>query len=309
MTRAPVSLNVLTYNEDVHVLHTLENVKDWIGEIIIVDSSSTDKTLEICRQYTDKIYQHPFENQAAQFNWALDHLPIGHDWVMRLDADELVTPALAMEICRVVPTLPDDVSGIYLKRRIHFMGRWMRHGGLYPMWFLRIFRKEQGRYEEITEEHIVLRRGRAIRLENDFIDENRKGLTFWTDKHNHWAIGEMLDLMALRGWGSLPQETVSPALFATQERRRRWLKRNVYARAPLFGRAFAYAFYRYVLRGGFLDGREGLIFHFLQGCWYRFFVDAKIYEARRFGLREAETARGYSASKPWATRTDENAGG
>lgn len=296
--RAPLTLIVLTYNEEVNIAHTLDSVKDWVGEIIITDSFSDDKTLEICRPYTDKIYQHPFENQAKQFNWALDHAPISFPWIMRLDADERVTPALAREICDVLPTLPADVTGIYLRRRVHFMGRWMRHGGLYPMWFLRVFRSGHGRYEEITEEHIVLDGGRTIRLEHDFIDENRKGLTFWTDKHNHWAIGEMLDLMALGGRGTLPAQTVAPALFSTQERRR-WLKTHLYARAPLFLRAFAYAFYRYVLRLGFLDGREGLVFHFLQGCWYRFFVDAKIYEARRFGLRRAEQARGYSGSKPW----------
>src|SRR5215470_14159574 len=97
--RAPVSLIILTYNEEVNIGHTLESVKDWVGEIIIVDSYSTDKTLEICRNYTDKIYQHPFQNQAQQFNWALDNVPIAHEWVMRLDSDEMVTPELARELC------------------------------------------------------------------------------------------------------------------------------------------------------------------------------------------------------------------
>jgi len=297
--KTSISLIILTYNEEVHIEHCLKSVCDWIGEIIIVDSYSKDRTLEICRRFTDKIYQHPFENQAKQFNWALDNVPIQYDWIMRLDSDEMVTPELAEEICMVLPNLPPDVTGIYIKRRVYFMGRWMRHGDYYPVWFLRIFRKGKGRYEEITEEHIVLSEGRTIRLENDFIDYNRKGLTFWTDKHNNWAIGEMLDTMSAMGYGRLPSNTVQPSLFGSQEKRKRWLKLNVYARFPLFLRAFLYFFYRYFLRLGFLDGVEGLIFHFLQGCWYSFYVDAKIYEAKKFGIRQAERVIEYSGSKPW----------
>lgn len=297
--RAPVSLIILTFNEELNIEHTLESVKDWVGEIIIVDSFSTDRTLEICRRYTDKIYQHAFENQAKQFNWALDHVPLACEWVLRLDSDERVTPELAAEIRQTVPTLPGEVTGVYLKRRVHFLGRWIKHGDYYPMWFLRLFRKGQGRYEEITEEHIVLSRGRAVRLRHDFIDDNRKGLSFWTDKHAHWAIGEMLDVLSMMGQGKLPASTVRPAFFGTQEQRRRWLKTRVYARMPLFLRSFVFFFYRYFVRLGFLDGIEGLIFHFLQGCWYRFYVDAKIYEAKKFGIRRAEKARGYSSSKPW----------
>lgn len=309
---APVSLIVLTYNEEVNVEHCLKSVCDWVGEIIIVDSFSTDKTLEICRKYTAKIYQHPFENQAKQFNWALDDVPIAYDWVMRLDADEMVTPELAGEIKRTLDgeearrrggwearRLGSDVTGMYLKRRVYFMGRWMKHGDYYPMWFLRIFRKGKGRYEEITEEHIVLSEGRAVRLKHDFIDYNRKGLSFWVDKHNHWSIGEMLDTMAIMGDGHLPPGTVKPSLFGSQVQRTRWLKKNLYGRCPLFIRAFLYFFYRYILRFGFLDRKEGLIFHFLQGCWYRFLVDAKIYEARKFGLQSAETKREYTGTKPW----------
>lgn len=332
-SKAPVSLIILTYNEEVNIGHTLESVKGWVGEIIIVDSYSTDETLEICRKYTDKIYQHPFQNQAQQFNWALDNVPIAYEWVMRLDSDEMVTPELARELCEFFTTTNreikhkaldaearvvrsneleagseglgingrglDGITGIYLKRRVYFMGRWMKHGDYYPMWFLRLFHKGKGRYEEITEEHIVLSEGRAIRLKNDFIDYNRKGLTFWVDKHNNWSIGEMLDTMAAMGEAQMPDGTVKPSLFGTQEQRTRWLKTKIYARAPLFLRALLYFSYRYVLRLGFLDGTEGLVFHFMQGFWYRFLVDAKIYEAKKFGLQMAQTKREYTGTKPW----------
>jgi glycosyltransferase involved in cell wall biosynthesis len=297
--KTPISLIVLTYNEEINIEHTLESVKDWVGEIIIVDSFSTDRTLEICKKYTEKIYQHPFENQAKQFNWALDNVPIAQEWILRLDSDEMITPELASELSEALPTLPADVTGLYMKRRVYFMGRWMKHGDYYPMWFLRIFRKGRGRYEEVTEEHIVLSEGRSIRLKNDFIDYNRKGLTFWVDKHNHWAIGEMMDTMAAMGLAKMPKGTVKPSLFGRQEQRTRWLKTRIYARGPLFTRAFLYFVYRYFIRFGFLDGKEGLIFHFMQGFWYRFLVDAKIYEARKFGLHTAQTKREYTGTKPW----------
>lgn len=284
--KAPISLIILTYNEEVNVEHCLKSVCDWVGEIIIVDSFSTDQTLEVCRKYTDRIYQHKFENHGKQVNWALDNLPLTFDWVMQLDSDEVVTPELASELCQTLPTLPQEVTGLYAKRRVYFMGRWIKHGDYYPMWLLRIFRKGKARNEEFEEDRVVLLEGEARYLKHDFIDYNRKGLSFWIDKHNQWATNEMRDLLALF---ANTGEEVSPmsikaSLLASQDRRRRWLKTNLYARAPLFLRAFLYFFYRYFLRLGFLDGKEGLIFHFLQGCWYRFLVDAKIYEARKFGI-------------------------
>jgi len=299
VNKAPISLIILTYNEQENLEHCLKSTCDWVNEILIIDSFSTDATIEIARKYTDKIYQHPFENQAKQFNWALDNVPIASDWILRLDADEVITSELAQEIREVLPTLSQAITGIYFRRRVYFMGRWMKHGGYYPRWFLRLFRKGKGRYEEITEEHIVLSEGKTLRLKHDFIDYNRKGLSFWADKHLHWAIGEMLDTMSQMGHGDLPPNTISPTLLASQEKRIRWLKTNVYCRFPLFLRAFLYFFHRYFVRLGFLDGVEGLIFHFLQGCWYRFYVDAKIYEARKFGITQAERASEYSASKPW----------
>ena len=136
-------------------------------------------------------------------------------------------------------------------------------------------------------------------MKNDFIDYNRKGLTFWVDKHNNWSIGEMFDTMAAAGQARLPDGTVEASLFGKQEQRTRWLKTRLYGRAPLFWRAFLYYVYRYIIRLGFLDGKEGLIFHFLQGFWYRFLVDAKIYEAQKFGLDRAQTKRDYTGTRPW----------
>jgi len=299
--RVPITVILLTYNEEVNVEHCLRSIEGWTGEIIVVDSFSTDRTLDICRRYTDRIYQHPFENHGKQVNWALDCVPISHEWVMQLDADEIVTRELADELCRKLPMTGAEVTGLYAKRRVYFMDRWIRHGDQYPMWLLRIFRRGRARNEEFEEDRVVLLDGRPGYLECDFIDHNRKGLTFWVEKHCRWSSTEARDMLALADGESdtVSPLRINPRLIASQDQRRRWLKKNIYAHLPLFFRAFMYFLYRYVVRLGFMDGHEGLMFHFLQGCWYRFMVDARIHEGRKASNgRPAGEERGPSRSGP-----------
>jgi len=274
----PLAVIILTCNEEANLDTCLRSVMGRAARVLVVDSGSTDRTVEIARRYGAEVWQHPWQTYSSQLNWALDNLPLDTPWVMRLDADERVTPELAAELAGLA-SLPADVEGIYVKRRVYFLGRWIRHGGYYPTWLLRIFRRGRARCEDRwMDEHMVVA-GQVRHLEHDIIDENHKGLRFWTLKHEDYARREALDMM-----GQVPTEqgqVLSASLLSTQDRRRRWLKRNWYARAPLFARAFAYFLYRYFLRLGFLDGPEGLIFHFLQGCWYRFYVDARIYITNR----------------------------
>lgn len=270
---ANCALLVLTCNEEKNLQHCLDSVQGLVREIYVVDSGSTDRTIEIARRFTDNVVQHEFTTQADQFNWALDHLPIESDWVLRLDADEFLLPELRDEISRVLPGLSEDVTGLLMKRRVYFKGRWIRYGGYYPTWLLRLFRRGAGRSESIAmDEHLIVIWGRTARLQHDFVDYNRKSLAFWTAKHMGYAAREASMLMA--------EELSSNDKLSGQAARKRWLKGNVYNRAPLFLRPFAYFTYRYVLRRGFLDGTEGLMFHFFQACWYRFYVDAYVWEAR-----------------------------
>lgn len=296
--KAPVSVILLTYNEELHIKRCLKSC-EFAAEVILVDSYSADRTLEIAKRFNAKIYQHPWETYAKQFNWALETLPLSQPWIMRLDADEIVTPELCDELRRVLAGLPTDVTGLYIKRKVYFMGRWIRHGGYYPTWFLRIWRKGKAKIEERwMDEHVVLFEGRVLKLKNDIEEKNQKSLSWWTDKHKGYALREAKDLLNI-STGNQGEGNIRPALLGSQEAQKRWVKEKLYIRMPPFLRAFAYFFYRYFLRLGFLDGKEGLIFHFLQGCWYRFLVDAKIYEARRLGMKEAEKLRGYFDSKPW----------
>jgi glycosyltransferase involved in cell wall biosynthesis len=287
-----ISVVVLTYNEEANLSTTLKSVEPLDVDIFVVDSGSTDSTREIARSAGAHEYTHPFENYARQLNWALNNLPIRTPWVMRLDADERLTPELARELAAVLPTLTEDVTGLELNRRVYFWGRWIRHGAYYPSWLLRVWRTGIARCEQRwMDEHMVLSHGRVMRLGHDFIDENHKGLTFWTDKHNRYADREVKDLLSLKA-GEAGERPLG------QAGRRRWAKEKLYSRCPLFWRAFAYWFYRYVIRLGFLDGTPGLVFHFLQACWYRMLVDAKLYEFHQVSHAKTPIQNVGSTSRP-----------
>lgn len=279
-----LSVLILTSNEEKNIDKCLESIAPTGAKVYIVDSMSSDRTVEIARSMGANVKQRVWTTYSDQFNWGLDNSGIDSDWVMRMDADEEIMPGLADAIRAFLDNPPADVSGVYIRRRVYFMGQWIRHGGYYPTWLLRIFRNGQGRCESLfMDEHIVVNGGRAISLHEDIIDKNNKDLTFWIDKHNKYASREVKDILR-KEMDSLNRTRGDTVIEATvighQDSFRRWVKDKVYLRMPLFVRPFLYFIYRYFLRLGFLDGTRGLIFHFLQAFWYRFLVDAKLYELR-----------------------------
>lgn len=287
--RSNLTVIVLTYNESRHIRRCLESVRDLAKDIFIVDSFSTDDTVKICEAFGAKTYRNPFVNHAVQFNWALQNCPIETEWVMRLDADEYLLPDLIEELETRLPELSDSVAGIYLKRRVHFQGRWIRHGGYYPTWLLRVWRHGSAVCEaRWMDEHIKLLHGSAVSFTNDFVDDNLHGLTQWTAKHNGYASREVVGLVNVSD-SFQGGEEVSMRFWGSQEQRKRWLKYR-YARLPLLVRPILYFIYRYFIKLGFLDGKEGLVWHLLQGFWYRFLVDAKHME-----LQKEMRTKGYDA--------------
>src|SRR3989344_8148813 len=169
-----IGVIILTHNEEIHIERLLKNIADWVSEIFIVDSYSTDKTLEIAKKYRVKIFKHEFINYSKQFNWALDNLPLKSEWVLRFDADEQILPELWQELDEILPNISAEVTGFYIKRRVYFMGCWIKHGDYYPTWLLRLWRRGVGRLEDRQmDEHIILSRGKTLRLKNDFIDDNK----------------------------------------------------------------------------------------------------------------------------------------
>lgn len=271
---SPLNVIILTHQEELNLPHALCSLKGLDCEVFVVDSGSTDRTVEIARSFGAHVVQHAFESQARQLNWALDTLPLTAPWTLRLDADERLTDELATEISRMLKDAPPEVAGYLIKRRFYFWGRWIRFGGYYPTWLLRLWRTGMARSEEVwMDEHMVMTGGSIGRLKHDLIDENHKGLTFWIDKHNRYSDREVMVIDA--GAGESKRRHLGAAVA-----RKRFLKNSLYGRSPLFLRAIGYGMLRYFILLGFLDGKAGFVFHFLQGFWYRLLIDAKIYERR-----------------------------
>lgn len=256
-------------------------MSEFAQSCVVVDSGSRDDTIALAKAAGARVLENPWINYATQFNWALDQLPQGTDWVLRLDADEVITPDLAKEIAQNLHTLPQAIEGVYVSRRMTFLGRRIRWGGVFPIRVLRLFRHTKGRCENRwMDEHIQVS-GDTAEFKGALIDDNTNQLSWWIAKHNDYANREVVDLLNLEH-GFMPLETVARLKGAQQTGVKRWIKEHIYAHLPGGARAFAYFFYRYVIRLGFLDGKEGTAFHVLQGFWYRFLVDAKLFETRKY---------------------------
>jgi len=275
--RVDLTVVILTYNEAIHIERCIGSVKRVATEVLVVDSCSTDGTRGIATRLGARVLQHGWVNYATQLNWALDHGDVRTEWVMRIDADEFLDEQLVDGLRRALTASDDDIGGFEVNRQIRFMGREIRHGGMAPMWVTRCWRNGWARCEaRWMDEHIVLSRGRGARLPGSVVDENMNSLTWWTQKHNQYASREAVDLLD-RKYGLGVTEEVRRGL-NRQAWVKRWLKTQLYFRLPLGVRPWLYFFYRVVLRLGILDGSQGMMFHTLQGLWYRLLVDSKVAE-------------------------------
>lgn len=269
-----LSVIVLTFNAEATIGATLASARRVSDDVHVVDSFSTDRTLEIARAAGAHVVQHEFKDYSAQRNWATDTLPLKHDWELHLDADERLSDEAVAEIeALMAGNVPPDIAGFHIPRLVHFHGRALRHGGMYPIYHLRLFRHGRGRCEARKYDQHFFVDGRTARLAAPMIDDIRVSLTEWTARHNRWADAEVEELLnpgdaVIRGGPGDP--------IAEKRAQRAW-----YYRQPLFLRAFLLFLYRYVFKLGFLDGTEGMIFYVLQTFWFRFLVDAKLYERRK----------------------------
>jgi glycosyltransferase involved in cell wall biosynthesis len=279
---ADLAVVILTLNEEIHIARAIKSVQSVAREIFVIDSYSTDRTVDIARQLGAMVLQNKFLSHSKQFNWALETAPITSAWVMRLDADEYIEPDLVRTIQERLPLLPDEVTGINLKRRHIFMNRWIRHGGRYPLVLLRLWRRGIARIEDRwMDEHVVLSRGRSVTFDGGFSDHNLNDITFFIAKHNRYATLEAIEILDQRHNLFPVRPTLSAASSSMQAAGKRMFKEKLFNRIPYPASVFVYFTYRYVVRLGFLDGIEGLIYHFLQGFWYRFLVGAKVVEYER----------------------------
>lgn len=277
---ADLTIVILTYNETKHLSRCLHSLHNLAKQVLVVDSYSTDDTVNIARAMGARVVQNPWVNYSTQLNWALDNLSIDTEWVMRLDADEVVTTELAVALRFQLLIMPSYVHGVTVNRKIYYLGRWIKHGGIYPLRMLRLWRKGYARCESRwMDEHMLVQQGKVTHINADIADINLNSVTWWTDKHNRYSSREAVDLLLHES------RKTSDSLDASLSRQaliKRWLKIKIYLRMPIGLRAFLYFCYRYFVCLGFLDGKQGLIFHVLQGFWYRFLVDVKVDEVKRY---------------------------
>jgi glycosyltransferase involved in cell wall biosynthesis len=272
---------ILTYNEELNLPACLSSVDGLANTVLVVDSGSTDQTVAIATAYGARILIHPFESHAAQWTWALGQLEPQFEWVLGLDADQRLSPELRSELARIF-SVPDvrlhTCNGFYVKRRQIFRGQWIRCGGYYPKYLLKLFRVRNVRIDarDLVDHHFYVS-GKLSKLCGDLIEDNRKeaDLGFWMSKHIRYAElharEELSRRNAARAW------LIPPKLFGTPDQRVVLLKR-IWYHIPLYVRPCLYFVYRYILRGGFRDGKQGFIFHFMQSFWYRLLVDIRLDE-------------------------------
>lgn len=292
----PLDLTVviLTKNERIHIERVIANVKQLARRVVVVDSLSTDGTQQLARDAGAEVVEIPWRgNQAEQFNHALDTLDIDTEWILRLDADEWLEPELIDEMRRTIPQLPADVSAGLIPLGRCFMGRRLRHGIVNSVKIVRLMRRGCTRYEQRQmDEHLNILRGRVHTFRHRFVDDNRMPLSHFIAKHDGYALREAAVMLSAQlGLGA---DADPSAVAGAVARKRR--QKSRYATLPRYWRAAAYFFYRYIVRLGFLDGKEGFLWDFMQGWWYRTLVDAKLMEIERDTELDPARVRAWFAS-------------
>jgi glycosyltransferase involved in cell wall biosynthesis len=277
----PISVIVPVRNEGRNLRRCLESLRG-VGEIYVVDSQSTDSTVEIARSFGAQVVQfHYHGGWPKKRQWALDTLPLAYDWVLLLDADECLTPALSAEIQHVLQK--PGINGYYIGLDIFFLGKQLRHSGA-TFYKLSLFRRACGKFECRTQhqdnsmcdmevhEHVIVN-GRTAKLRSRLLHHNVESISRYIQKHDEYSNWEA------RVWSEEQQSEhteLRATLFGTQAQRRRWLRKKLF---ELPGSPLMFFFYKYVLRFGFLDGVPGLIYCVFQGIQF-FHIKAKIYELK-----------------------------
>jgi glycosyltransferase involved in cell wall biosynthesis len=282
MEKLPISVIVLTFNEEKNIEDCLKSVSGWVEDIFIVDSCSTDNTLRIASRYTGNIVQHEFDDYASQRNWALNNLPINSAWIMNLDSDQRVSARLKDELIKIFASSEiNKIDGFITNTKTVFLDKWVRHGGHYPLYRHYLFRKGAGSYEERKYHQHCIVKGRILRLKEEMVDVISSDIETFIFRVNRWSSAEAQEYLSQSG-----KDTLEASLTAGPIERKRWLKKNIYWRLPPILRVYLYFFYRFVIRLGFLDGWKGFVFHFIQGFLFNFLTDAKIWERRRAARME-----------------------
>lgn len=295
----PFSFIVLTFNEEIHLPRLLQSIQSLDAPIFVLDSGSTDATLDLCKQYYATTAFHTFDNHPKQWDFALKNFDVKTPWIICLDADQQVSPELLSQLRNFDDKNFGGVNGIYFNRKNYFKGRWIKHGGYYPFYLLKMFRYGIG-FSDLNEnmDHRFIVPGKIEIWNNGyFLEENLKEnkISFWIDKHNRYST--LLAQEEVERLQKLRQQTLKPKFGGTPDERTAWLK-NIWWKLPRYWRPAIYFFYRMIFQLGFLDGKTGIIFHFLQGFWFRLIVDVKIDELMQVQQRNPRLTDQYPTKKP-----------
>ena len=277
---------ILTYNEEIHLARCIESAAQLTSNIVVVDCFSTDQTVAIAKAAGATVLQRAWDgSHSTQVNWALEQLatlPIQTEWVMRIDADEILTPELVSQIKAALSRVDSQINGISCIRKMTFQGKLIRFGGVGKNRVMRLFRYGFGQSESRwMDEHIKVE-GQTMALSGAMIDDNLRSLAWWIEKHNGYSSREAVDLLNLEYQFAKQNSVAELTLSKSSVGLKRWIKENVYAKLPGGARSLAYFLWRYIFMLGFLDGARGTQFHFFQALWYRYLVDCKVAEVKRY---------------------------
>jgi glycosyltransferase involved in cell wall biosynthesis len=287
-SKLPVSVLIPAKNEQSNLPACLASVAR-ADEIFLVDSQSSDRSVEIAEDYGAKVIQFYFKGGwPKKKNWSLETLPFRNEWVLIVDCDERITPESWEEIAEVINN--PEYTGYYINRRVFFLGTWVRHGGKYPDWNLRLFKHKLGRYENLNtedvpntgdnevHEHVVMSSGQVGYLKNDMLHEDFRDLFHWIERHNrysNWEARVYYNILT----GTDDSKTIGADLFGDSVQRKRFLKK-IWVRLP-FKPLLRFIIF-YIIRLGFLDGKAGYIYGRLLSQ-YEYQIGVKLFELRTFG--------------------------
>ena len=265
---------ILTYNEEKHIRRCILSIKKFVKKIIIIDSFSTDKTIEIAKKFKVKVYKHKFINQAKQINWALRKIKFQTSWILRIDADEYLTKELRKDVTTHINTLNSNYDGISFNRVIKFLNKEIHYGGTSPHKTLRIWKNRKGRCENAWMDEQIIVKGKIFHLNQNLIDENLNDLKWWKLKHRNYAKREAISFLHNK-------KNKNKSKFKKKlknVRKRKYLKEKIYYKLPIFLRPLLFFLYSLIFKLGIITGWQGLVFYYYQTLWFRLLVDINIFK-------------------------------
>ncbi|WP_316806866.1 glycosyltransferase family 2 protein [Pedobacter agri] len=273
---------ILTFNEEIHLPRLLASIHGLDAQVNILDSGSIDQTTKIAREFGAEVMVNEFVNHPRQWDFALKAFKINTPWTIGLDADQVVSPELYEMLENFNDRLYQNINGIYFNRKNYFQGHWIKYGGYYPIYLLKMFRTEIG-YSDLNEnmDHRFIVTGKtSIWKRGYIIEENLKenDINFWFTKHERYS-----DLVAREEFERSKNfriQTIKPKLLGNPDEKKAWLKR-LWWKLPLGMRPYLYYGYRMIFKFGIFDSKTARRFHYLQGLWFRKLIDQKIMNLRK----------------------------